>query len=116
MQEQSLSALVENILNRLKEIIKNENIIGKPIDIQNGTTIIPISKISIGCGGGTAGIGGGANVIPKGFLVCSANQNVRYISISSSSSTIHEQIIDLLPLIMDKLSVFMDKKKDKKNT
>ena len=98
---------------------------GTPVQTPDGTTIIPVSKISVGFGGGGGdasandksgafggGIGGGVSVKPIGFLVSTGDGNVRYISVSGN--TVHGQILDLLPSVIDKIQAMLGGKKESK--
>ncbi len=80
---------IENVLNstmsNLKSLSEVENVIGKPIALPDGSTLIPVSKVAIGflIGGGeynesspkksesfpyATGSGAGINLTPIGFL------------------------------------------------
>ena len=43
--------LVDTMLDRLKKIVETDTVVGKPIQSDN-TTVIPITKISLGFGAG----------------------------------------------------------------
>ncbi len=70
---------LSKVLNEFKSIASADTIIGKPIDLGNDKTIIPISKVSIGFAGGGgdsskdkqsgSGSGGGASIEPVAFIV-----------------------------------------------
>lgn len=92
-------------------------VVGDPVQTQDGSTIIPISKVSFGfvAGGGeyactgmqpetelpfAGGAGAGVSVHPMGFLVCSAN-GVRMLSAHSASPV--ERIVEILPQALEKL-------------
>lgn len=81
---ENIDAIVNDAMKNLKSMVDSNTIIGKPIVIEDGTTIIPISKILVGfvCGGGefsnsckksceypfAGGSGAGYTVDPIGFL------------------------------------------------
>ena len=101
--------VLSETLSNLKSIIDVDSIIGKPIE-QNGVTIIPVSKVSLGyvSGGGeyngkakkkveinypfAGGSGGGCNITPIGFLVVEKGK-VQFIKVSVENSM--EKIIDV---------------------
>ncbi len=101
--------VLEETLKNLKSIIDVDSIIGKPIT-EKDTTIIPISKVSLGfvSGGGeynnqkkkkcevnypfAGGSGGGCNITPIGFLVI-IKDNVRFIKVDCESNI--EKVIDI---------------------
>ena len=79
-----ISQLVETTLQKLKDVLDKNSVIGQAIT-NDDVTIIPIMKMSVGFATAgaeiisndnkngnkspLAGIGGGANVVPMGFLV-----------------------------------------------
>ena len=78
-----VSELVEETLQKLKEVISTNSVIGQAIS-NDDVTVIPIMKMSVGFATAgaelsqndkqnskspLAGIGGGANIVPIGFLV-----------------------------------------------
>jgi sporulation protein YtfJ len=75
----AIEEIIHTVLSELRTIAKTETVIGEPIEAA-GTTIIPVSKVSLGFGagsgtareregGGGGGSGGGASVEPIAFLV-----------------------------------------------
>ena len=93
--EESVNSIIDIAMNRLKEIIDVNTIIGKPISTANKTTILPVSKVSVGfvAGGGeivarakkcpndpfAGGSGSGFVLTPLGFLVIDDN-GVKYVN------------------------------------
>ena len=91
-------------------------VVGDPVQTQDGSTIIPISKVSCGfvAGGGeyacagmraqdapfAGGAGAGVSVHPMGFLVCSQN-GVRMLSAGCASPV--ERIVELIPQALEGL-------------
>lgn len=126
MAQFELEGLFSASLDGLKGMVDTETVIGKPVVTADGTTIIPITKLSLGYGMGgwnygdeqqnitekhegiTAGSGGGMSVQPVGFLVVS-DGNVNYINVNSVSTV--EKICDIIPDALSVISDFL--KKDK---
>jgi len=124
MAQYELEGLFSASMDGLKGMIDTDTIIGKPIETTDGTTIIPITKMSVGYGMGgwnydntkgdtngkndgiTAGSGGGVTVHPVGFLVVS-NGEVKILNIDST--TPFEKICDMLPSALDSLSKLFKK-------
>ena len=85
--ERKLESLVDVSLDKIRSLIDVNCVIGNPISMPNGSSIIPISKVSVGfvSGGGeyndlnakrnsadfpmAGGTGGGFTVSPIGFFV-----------------------------------------------
>lgn len=110
----NIADLLSVSMNKIKEMIDANTIIGTPI-IENGTTIIPVSKLHLGfVSGGSdikpanskeevlfgGGTGGGFGITPICFLVITSNE-VSLLSIDDSTH-IAEKLIDLVPKSIDK--------------
>lgn len=124
MAQYELEGLFSASMDGLKGMIDTDTIIGKPIETLDGTTIIPITKLSVGYGMGgwnydntkgdannkadgiTAGSGGGVTVQPVGFLVVS-NGDVKILNVDSTTPL--EKICDMLPSALDSLTKLIKK-------
>lgn len=130
MSEKTVQGLMQTTMENLKCMVDTNNIVGAPINMPDGTLIIPISKLAVGfgAGGGDAenkkksentfdgGGGGGVSVKPIGFIVAAPSGDVRFLSVSGN--TIHGQILDLIPSVLNKLQslvgMFSNKKEEEK--
>lgn len=97
----AIENLAETLLEKLRWISQAETVVGKPIE-SGGTTIIPVSRVSLGFGiGGHAGkgeltaSGGGAQVDPVAFLVIRGD-DVQVLPVQKGSSLL-TKIYDLVP-------------------
>ena len=52
MSENKLSDIIGTSLEKIKALVDGETVIGNPIQTPNGTTVIPVSKISMGFASG----------------------------------------------------------------
>ena len=99
--------------------------IGDPIQCGDGTTVIPVSKVSMGFASGgsdiptrtakeyfAGGAGAGMSVKPVGFLVVQ-NGDVRLVQLSMSADK-GNVALNMIPEIIDKISALLPKK-DKKS-
>lgn len=117
-------------LDKIKEMVDADTVIGKPIATSDGSTIIPISKISYGFASGgsdlpkktekvdlfAGGSGAGVSVQPLGFLVISSNGEAKLLEMSMNASkenVIINKIPDLVEKVTDLLKKDDDSKKDK---
>ena len=79
-----LENLVKTAVEKIKEMVDVETIVGKPISVPNGTIIIPVSKVAVGFGSGGSdlpttsskdlfggGVGGGITIQPIAFITIS---------------------------------------------
>ena len=122
MSEKNLEGMINISLEKVKGMVDSNSIIGAPIYTPDGTTIIPVSKVSIGfgCGGSDfpsaspkemfgGGTGGGVTIQPLCFLVVK-NGDVKILHINSNNST-GSQLVNMIPDAIDKISGIV--KKDK---
>ena len=90
-------------------------------------TIIPVSKVSVGFGGGGSdfanknsaenpfggGVGGGVKVTPLCFLVVK-DGNVRMMSVPEPANSTADRVVEMLPDTLDKLTAYFEAKKEAK--
>lgn len=113
-------------MEKLKEMIDVNTIIGDPISLQDGTTIIPISKVSFGFASGGSdlptknpaelfggGSGAGVSIQPLGFMVVYKGE-AKLMQMSMNAST-PNAVLGMMPDIIDKVSDMIGKGKNKKN-
>ncbi|MBR4295612.1 MAG: sporulation protein YtfJ [Clostridia bacterium] len=133
MAETKISEVISTSLEKLRSMVDANTVIGNPINTESGTTIIPISKISMGFASGGldyngkdqnpskqqnfgGGGGTGLSISPVGFLTVDKNGSVEMINVGQNApSGAIDQISDLLdrsPDIIEKLKAVF-KKKDK---
>lgn len=119
----SISTMIETSMNKLREMVDANAIVGEPITTPDGVTLIPISRLSygFGCGGGDygkqaagtgAGCGGGVHVEPMAFLVVKDGVT-RMLPVASPAVTTVDRVIELVPELMDRVESFVDKRKNK---
>lgn len=112
-------------MDEIRSMVDANTIIGTPIQCEGGTTVIPISKVSIGFASGGSdlptkvakdmyGGGGGAGVTitPVAFLVIMPG-DVRLMQLSVDAAT-PNAIINMVPDIMDKVTGFLEGRQAKK--
>ena len=101
-----------------KALVDVNTVIGDPVQTQDGSTIIPISRVAFGfvAGGGeyavsgaqtgaygmpfAGGAGAGVSIHPMGFLVCGRN-GVRLLSAGSASPM--ERVAELIPQALESI-------------
>ncbi len=122
MSEKNLEGMVNVSFEKIKGMVDANSIVGSPIITPDGTTIIPISKISMGfgCGGSDfpsaspkemfgGGTGGGVTVQPMAFLIIKG-ESVRMIQVADKNN-VTERIANMIPDAIDTVSGFINKKK-----
>ena len=121
-----VSELLGISIEKIKEMADVNAIIGEPIKLADGTTIIPVSKVSYGFASGGSdlpskydkdlfggGAGAGVSIKPEGFLVISPDGSAKMVNMEGSNDPI-SNAIDKAPAIIDKITNIMNKKKAKK--
>ena len=107
MKEQSAAGILETTIEKVKNLVNVSTIIGEPMNIDGGITIIPVSKVTYGFASGGSdfpsktnkeifGGGGGAGVTitPVAFLA--------------------ERVVNLVPEMFDKVTSVVNKAKKEK--
>ena len=121
---QKLPNMLENTIQKIREMVDVNSVIGEPITTPDGVTIIPVSKVSVGFGGGGSdfvngkggenpfggGVGGGVKVTPICFLIVSEG-NVRMMPVAAPANTTADRIVEMVPDTIDKLTAYFDAKK-----
>ena len=120
---QKLPNMLENTIQKIREMVDVNSVIGQPISTPDGVTIIPVSKVSAGFGGGGSdfakneafggGVGGGVSVTPICFLIVK-DGTVRMMPVATPANTTADRIVEMVPDTLDKISSFLDSKKEGK--
>lgn len=137
MAETKISDIIANSLESVRSIVDANTIIGAPIDTKAGTTIIPVSKVSVGLASGGVdyaskteradknsnfggGGGTGLTVTPVAFIVVHADGNVEMLNVANPTSRVNDlgynvsSLVDRAPEIISKIKAMIPKKKDAK--
>ena len=123
---QNLPNMLQDTISKIREMVDVNNVIGDPITTPDGVTIIPVSKVSVGFGGGGSdftnksggenpfggGVGGGVKVTPICFLIVK-DGNVRMMPVATPANTTADRIVEMIPDTLDKISAFVDSKTQK---
>ncbi len=121
---QKLPNMLEGTIQKIREMVDVNSVIGQPITTPDGVTIIPVSRISVGFGGGGTdfvnktgaenpfggGVGAGVKVTPVCFLIIS-DGNVRMMPVATPANTTADRIVEMVPDTIDKLTAYLDSKK-----
>ena len=126
---QTLPNMLEHTIAKIREMVDSNSVVGQPITTPDGVTIIPVSKISVGFGGGGSdfvsknvnkqenpfggGVGGGVNVTPVAFIIIKGD-SVRMMPVAAPANTTADRVVELVPDVLDKISAFVDSHTEKK--
>ncbi len=122
MSEHPINGLMNETMEKIKQMVDASTIIGKPIETAGGTTIIPISRVTFGfasggsdyvskhakenapaCFGG--GGGAGVTVTPVAFLVVDKT-GTRILPINEQASSTADRLVEMIPDAFSKVSGF----------
>lgn len=126
MKEQSAAGILETTIEKVKNLVNVSTIIGDPMTVDGGITIIPVSKVTYGFASGGSdfpsksnkeifGGGGGAGVTitPVAFLVISDGEvTLKHITAYDNAA---ERVVNLVPEMFDKVTSVVNKAKKEKN-
>lgn len=124
-----LSEMMSASMGKIREMVDVNAVIGDPIVTEGGVTIIPVTKVSIGYGGGGSdfatknypanrdnafggGAGAGVTITPMAFLIVRGD-NVRMLPVAEPASTSMDRLIEQLPDLLDKVQDLIESRKEK---
>ena len=125
MDKHPIESLMGTSMESIREMVDVNTVVGEAVKTQDGSTIIPISKVSFGfvAGGGeygcapnaqedmpfAGGAGAGVSVQPVGFLVCSQS-GVRLLSASCASAM--ERVVEMIPQALESIRLAAQPEED----
>ena len=125
--EHPIGNLMNTTMDKIKEMVDVNTIVGEPITSPDGTLIIPVSKVSYGfaaggsdlptkkenkdCFGG--GSGAGITIQPVAFLTVYKGE-VKMLPIEKYDGAT-DRVVGMIPDLVDKLTEVVDKLKGKKD-
>ena len=134
MNQIPLKQVIDASLENIKKVLDADAVVGTPISLPDGVTIIPISKVSCGFTSGGVdfdsknnprremphfggGNGAGMSVTPLTFLVVS-NGEVRLMNVNGTNTSSESALVNTISDLVDKSPAIFEKiksyfKKDK---
>ena len=125
--EHPIGNLMDTTMNKIKEMVDVNTIVGEPISSTDGTLIIPVSKVSYGfaaggsdlptkrenkdCFGG--GSGAGVTIQPVAFLTVYKG-DVKLIPVEKFEGT-PDRLVGMIPEVIDKVKDIFKKDNKKKS-
>ena len=121
-----IGELMQTTMENVRNILKVDTVVGDPIYTPDGITLVPISRISLGFGGGGielnqknssgnrpfgGGNATGVKIDPIGFLVIK-DGTIRMINVTPPASTTGDRLIDMVPQVMDRVDEFIARQKE----
>ena len=115
--EHPVERVMDNAFTKIRTLVDADTVVGNPVTTEDGVSIIPLSKVTMGflTGGGeysdmaqqnlaeypfAGGSGAAVSVRPIGFLV-SDGKSVKIIKMDEKNP--FEKVLDLIPDVIDGL-------------
>ncbi len=121
MATKPISELTDSSMKNLQALIDSNSVIGKAVTTPDGTTILPVSKVTFGYASGGSdlpatqkelfggGTGGGVSITPIAFLVIRSG-DVKVLPVQPYQSTA-DRVVGMAPDLIDKVSGLVSKPK-----
>ena len=130
MAEHGVNGLMADTMEKIRSMVDVNTIIGDPIVTHDGTTLIPISKVTFGFGsGGTdfksrnssdtaplcfgGGGGAGVSISPVAFLIVSEG-NARILPVNMPADNSTDRLIEMIPDAVNGIQNFVSNRRGKK--
>ncbi len=124
--------LMTETMEKIRSMVDVNTIVGDPIHTPDGTTLIPVSKVTFGFGAGGSdfqsrnakeqaplcfggGGGAGVSITPVGFLVVHEG-NAHMIPVNMPAETSTDRLIEMIPGAVNTVQGFINKRHSTKNT
>ncbi|WP_283675338.1 GerW family sporulation protein [Butyricicoccus sp. Marseille-Q5471] len=128
MSEHPIGTLMTETMAKIKEMVDVDTIIGTPITTPDGTTVIPVSKVTFGFASGGSdfapkhtastaplafggGGGAGVTVVPVCFLILSPTEGTQILGVNAQASTTVDRLVEMIPGALNKVSSFVEGRK-----
>ena len=121
-----IGELMQTTMDNVRNILKVDTVVGDPIYTPDGITLVPISRISVGFGGGGielnmknangnrpfgGGNATGVKIEPIGFLVIK-DGSIRMVNVTPPASNTVDRLIDMVPQVMYRVDEFIARQKE----
>ena len=115
---ETINDLISSSMDKIKTIVDSSTIVGEKVVTDDGSTIIPISKVSVGyvVGGGeyadlssrrvanhfpmAGGSSGGMSVTPVGFLIETKGE-VKFVNVENK--TLYQTVLNMFNALLSKV-------------
>lgn len=127
MNQNPISDMLRSTLEKVRELVDADTIIGTPITFSEDVTVVPVSQVSIGLAGGGSdfgkepsrvhfggGSGAGISVKPVSFIVYEKG-SIRMMPVSGGGeANPYVQAVDAVPVAAERIvGLIRDLKKNK---
>lgn len=127
-QKHPISELMSTTMQKIREMVDVNTIVGQPITTPDGVTLIPVSKVSFGFGSGGSdftgkhqkadapnafggGSSAGVKITPVAFLIV-RGESVRLLNVDPPAASTVDRVVEMVPEVIDKVTGFLEKNKE----
>lgn len=114
----NINKMIDGAMDKIKTIVDTSTVVGEKVETDDGSTIIPISRVSVGyvVGGGeyadlssrrvanhypmAGGSSGGMSMTPVGFLVITENE-VKFVNVENK--TLYQTVLNMFNSLLAKV-------------
>jgi len=123
-----INELLQESMAKIRELADTNTIVGQPIQTPDGVTLIPISRVSMGMGGGGtvfgkkqdanpegnqgSALGVGVKIDPVAFLIVK-DGFTRVMPVAMPPMNTIDRIVEMAPDVVDKVTNFIDSRQKK---
>lgn len=113
--EKNVNTFLGVSIDKIKQMVDVNTVVGDPISLPDGITIIPVSRMAYGFAAGGSdvpnksdrdifggGTGAGVNVTPVAFLVIQGGE-VKMLPVNSKPSSL-DRAVSMVPDMVDKVT------------
>ena len=114
-EQHPINGLMGTSMEKIRELVDVNTIIGDPITSPDGTIIIPVSKVSFGfVAGGSdlptkGGSGAGITINPQAFIVVKRDGDVKMLELGATGNSAIDGIISGVPDLISKIKAIFSK-------
>jgi len=121
-----IEGLMSTAMDKVRELVDIQSIVGEAITAPDGTIIIPVSRVSFGFVAGGAdiptsapstvfggGSGAGVTIRPSAFIIIKKDGDVRLLETGIKETALIEGVVTGVPELLNKVKeVFAKEKSD----
>lgn len=120
MEQHPIHDIITDTVEKMRQLVDSNTVIGSPIKVGDDTTILPVSKVTFGFVSGGSDFatrkqkdlfGGaastGASITPTGFLVIKGS-SVRLIQMADGGAAL-DRVLNMVPDVMDRIDGIVGK-------
>ncbi len=124
MADHPIEGMMDTTLEKIRQMVDVNSVVGDPITSPDGVTIVPISKINYGFASGGSDLpaktqpekqffggatGAGVTITPVAFLTISGS-DVRLLRVDPGNTSV-DRVIEQVPGLIDKIGGWIGKKR-----